>query len=60
MLGKANNYKESKSKLQHKSLKLQEENKLIDQKHYWQRVIFALSFLINFTLNYDFDVCVNI
>ena len=37
-----------------------EQKILINEKHWWQKVIFFLSFMVNLTLNYDLDVCVRI
>jgi hypothetical protein len=37
-----------------------EQKILISEKHWWQKVIFFLSFMVNLTINYDLDVCVRI
>lgn len=51
---------ESKAKLQEKYKQLAEQKILISEKHWQQKMIFFLSFVVNFALNYDLDVCVRI
>ena len=51
---------ESKPKLLEKYKQMAEQKILISEKHWWQKVIFALSFMVNLSLNYDLDVCVRI
>lgn len=52
---------ESALKLNQKHKQLQDEaleRSLLDSKRNWQCVIFLISFLANFTLQYDIDICV--